>query len=101
FAKVWQNVRAIGLTLERLRLVDELGSYSLVAAVSGAKALPPPGASPEAGDRPWHLVLQVSPTCALYVAEASYRALAKAAGEGSPRLVELNAAIATAREVLA
>jgi hypothetical protein len=98
FQRVAQNIRAISLTLERLRLVDELGSYSLVAAVSGAKALPPPASA--ARERAWYLVLAVAPAAPLAVAEASYRALAKAAGEGSPRLVELNRAIAEARKEL-
>lgn len=98
FQRVSQNIRAISLTLERLRHVDELGSYSLVAAVSGAKALPPPAA--EIRERAWHLVLAVSPEAPLAVAEASYRALAKAAGEGSPQLVELNRAIVEARQEL-
>lgn len=98
FQRVPQNIRAISLTLERLRLVDELGSYSLVAAVSGAKALPPPAS--QAPDQPWHVVLAVSPDAPLGVAEAAYRALAKSAGDGSPRLIALNAAIAAAREAL-
>ena len=42
FRRLAQNIRAIALTMERLRLVDEIGAYSLVAAVEGARALPPP-----------------------------------------------------------
>src|SRR5215471_3691890 len=55
FQLVEQNIRAISLTMERLRLVDEIGAYSLVAAVEGAKALPPP-----VTERPWWEVLHVA-----------------------------------------
>lgn len=93
FQELPQNVRALSLTMERLRLVDEIGAYSLVAAVEGAKALPPPAG-------PWHDILGVSETAPLVVADAAYRALAKEAGEGSPRLRDLNDAIARARAAL-
>jgi hypothetical protein len=92
FQELPQNVRALSLTMERLRLVDEVGAYTLVAAVEGAKALPPP-----ADARGWHEILGVAESAPLVVAEAAYRALARAAGEGSPRLRDLNDAIARAR----
>jgi len=95
FERVEQNIRAISLTMERLRLVDEIGAYSLAAAVEGAKALPPPVV-----ERPWHEVLHVSLTAPLYIAEAAYRGAALKAGEGSPEIKELNRAIAEARQVL-
>jgi hypothetical protein len=93
FEELPQNVRALSLTMERLRLVDEIGAYSLVAAVEGAKALPPPLG-------PWHDILGVAETAPLVVVEAAYRALAREAGEGSPRLRDLNDAIARARAAL-
>lgn len=95
FQQLPQNVRALSLTMERLRLVDEIGAYSLVAAVEGAKALPPP-----IDARGWHEILGVAETAPLVVAEAAYRALAREAGEGSPRLRDLNDAIARARAAL-
>ncbi len=95
FLELPQNVRALSLTMERLRLVDEIGAYSIVAAVEGAKALPPPQS-----DRAWRDVLGIGTNAPLLVAEAAYRTLAKAAGEGSPQLVELNLAIEAARREL-
>lgn len=56
FRALAQNIRAICLTMERLRLVDEVGAYSLVAAVEGARALPPPDKMTPL--RPWHEVLE-------------------------------------------
>jgi hypothetical protein len=103
FRKLAQNIRAISLTMERLRLVDEIGAYSLVAAVEGARALPPPsaGRSEAVGlpGKPWHEVLGVAPDAPLLVAEAAYRALAKEEGEGGNHLVELNLAIEQARRL--
>lgn len=95
FIELPQNVRALSLTMERLRHVDEVGAYSLVAAVEGARALPPP-------ERPldWRAVLGLGQDTNLVAANAVYRALAKDAGEGSPLLRELNAAIEAARKEL-
>lgn len=94
FEELPQNVRALSLTMERLRLVDEIGAYSLVAAVEGARALPPP-------ERPfdWRKVLDIE-TRSLAAAEAVYRALAREAGEGSDKLRDLNLAIDAARREL-
>lgn len=95
FRKLAQNIRAISLTMERLRLVDDIGAYSLVAAVEGAKALPPPDKVID-----WREVLGLGPSPTLTMANGVYRALAAEAGEGSHRLKELNAAIAAARAEL-
>jgi len=100
FKKLPQNIRAISLTMERLRLVDEVGAYSLVAAVEGARALPPPRDAVAVPDRPWWEILGVAADSPLLVVEAAYRALARKAGEGSPKLVELNLAIQAARREL-
>ena len=103
FRRLEQNIRAISLTMERLRLVDEIGAYSLVAAVEGARALPPPsrvrGEAVAVPGQPWHEVLGVVPDAPLLVAEAAYRALAKEQGEGGNHLVELNLAIEKARRL--
>lgn len=95
FRDLPQNVRALSLTMERLRHVAEVGAYTLIAAVEGAKMLPPP-------ERPidWRAVLGLGETATLIAANATYRALALEAGEGSDRLKELNAAIAAARKEL-
>jgi hypothetical protein len=108
FTKLPQNMRALSLTMERLRLVDEIGAYSLIAAVEGARALPPPSGSTSpalagvaAAEPSWREVLGVAAGAPLAVAQAAYRALAKDAGEGSAKLKELNVAIAAARQELA
>lgn len=90
FLELPQNVRALSLTMERLRLVDEIGAYSIVAAVEGAKMLAPP-------DKPWHEVLGIAKGSSLTVADAVYRALAKEAAGDERRLVDLNRAIEAAR----
>ena len=100
FHRLPQNIRALSLTMERLRLVDEVGAYSLIAAVEGARALPPPGAAVAVPDRPWREVLGIAGEAPLLIAEAAYRALARKAGEGSPKLTELNLAIEAARREL-
>jgi len=100
FKSLPQNIRALSLTMERLRLVDEVGAYSLIAAVEGARALPPPGAAVAVPDRPWREVLGIAGEAPLLIAEAAYRALARKAGEGSPKLTELNLAIEAARREL-
>lgn len=102
FRRLAQNIRAIGLTMERLRLVDEIGAYSLVAAVEGARALPPPAGwkgSADQDSQPWHLTLQVMPGASLAIAEAAYRALARTAADDAA-LVRLNLAIEAARAEL-
>ena len=108
FRRLAQNIRAIALTMERLRLVDEIGAYSLVAAVEGARALPPPDRATASliddGGRPWHEVLQVMPNAPLAIAEAAYRALARTAhadaGGNDQMMTRLNAAIEAARKEL-
>lgn len=93
FQELPQNVRALSLTMERLRLVADVGAYSLVAAVEGARALPPP-------ERPvdWRAVLGLGPGANVEIANAVYRTLVKGADEA--RLRELNAAIEVARKEL-
>lgn len=92
-----QNVRALELTMSRLRLVDDIGAYSLVQAVEGARALPAPERVIDwratfglVGQSPW----------SIEVVDQIYRGLAREAGEGNPRLVDLNLAIEAARREL-
>jgi hypothetical protein len=96
FRDLPQNIRALSLTMERLRLVADVGAYSLVAAVEGARALPPPKQPLD-----WRGVLGLGSSATLTGANAVYRAMAKDAGEGSDRLKQLNAAIEAARKELA
>lgn len=97
FKTLPHNVRALGLTMERLRLVADIGAYSLMQAVEGARALPPP-------DRviDWRAIFGLSghSPWSLEVVQQIYRGLAREAGEGSARLVDLNAAIEAARKEL-
>lgn len=72
FDTICQNIRGISLTMQRLRLVDEIGAYSFVQAVKGAEALPPP-------DPPWWTTLHITEQTPLAIAELAYRELSKAA----------------------
>jgi hypothetical protein len=92
FDRLPQNIRAISLTMERLRLVDEIGAYSLINAVEGAKALPPPSPA-----RPWHEVLGVREDASLPVVTAAFRALIKESASDQVTM-ELKAALDAARE---
>ena len=40
FEHAWENVRAIGLTLQRLRKIEEFGSYGRTQVIENANALP-------------------------------------------------------------
>jgi hypothetical protein len=61
FQTVRDNIRAVGLTLEAIRRMERYGtSQTVEATLSGFAALPET-ASPNAGPRPWHEVLQVAP----------------------------------------
>jgi len=95
FRDLPQNVRALSLTMERLRLVADVGAYTLIAAVEGAKMLPPP-------ERPidWRAVLGLGASATIEIANTVYRTLAKASGGDEGRLRELNAAIEAARRDL-
>ncbi len=100
YVKLADNMHAIRLTLEAMRALERWGAYTAEQAAEGARllALPPPAVA--VPDRPWHEVLGCAAAAPLVVAEAAYRVLAKIAGEGSPRLIELNAAIEAARREL-
>lgn len=76
-------------------MAHEIGAYTLEAAVQGAKALPPPEEQIN-----WREILGLGPSATLVAAHAVYRALAKEAGEGSPKLKRLNLAIEAARQEL-
>lgn len=76
FQTARDNIRAVGLTLESIRRMERYGtSQTVEATLSGFAALPAE-ASPNAGPRPWHEVLQVSPDADPSVIRAAYRNLA-------------------------
>jgi hypothetical protein len=93
FFALSQNIRAIDLTMQRLRLVDEVGAYSLIQTVEGARALPPP--EPR---RPWYQVLGVQPDASLQVVTAVFRSLVKDAVGNDLRVMQLKEALDAARE---
>lgn len=96
FVELPHNIRGLGLTMERLRLVDEVGAYSIVQATEGARLLPAPERAID-----WRQVLGlVAGDWPIRVVEDLYRSQAREAGEGSARLTELNLAIAAARKEL-
>lgn len=71
------NVKAIALTLTRLRQVADYGVYTATEARQGAiyEALPPPDAPPP----DWWIVLKISPDSPREIVDAAYKALARKA----------------------
>lgn len=95
---VFDNLRAITLTMEALRGIERWGSTEMRdRSFQGFQALPPPA-------EPWYIVLQVSETAPLEVVEASYKALSRKAhpdnGGSTDAMARLNRAIEQARAVL-
>lgn len=96
------NLRAIAKTIEAMRGMERWGAKHMIRAMfQGFAALPAAGP----GQRPWRVVLELNEAAKLHHAEASYRALAKAAHPDAPggshdRMAELNAAIEAARREL-
>ncbi|HEX9950301.1 MAG TPA: J domain-containing protein [Rubricoccaceae bacterium] len=76
WARVQDNVRAIGKTVEALRGLERWGTGEMVrAAFAGFKALPAPG---EGSGSPWWTVLGVGPTATADEIRRAYRDRAKA-----------------------
>ncbi len=75
FRQPAENVKAIAMTINRLRLVADYGVYSMEQAMRGAayEALP----SPEPPPRPWWEVMGLAQEVDRAVVDAVYRALAK------------------------
>ncbi|GHE88550.1 hypothetical protein GCM10016455_05850 [Aliiroseovarius zhejiangensis] len=97
--EVWENMRAIGKTLEAMRGIERWGTSELLdQAFKGFTALPPPDQmSPIVTPAPsnWWDVLGVSPDASWAVIKGAHRALVMEAGGGT---VELNAAYDAARK---
>ena len=114
--RVWENMRAIGLTLEALRGLERWGASGVLErAFQGFKVLP--GSDDELATQNWAVTLEVgglvehvrrgdmAPAELLALAEAHYRRFAKDAHPDRPggdpkRMAQLNAAIAAARREL-
>ena len=98
---VHHNIRAIGLCIEAMRMIERTGASELLRrAFEGFKALPPAEAPPA----PWWEVLQVSAESPELIIDAAYRALARAAhpdaGGSDAAMAELNRAYEEARAQL-
>ncbi len=97
--KVWENMRAIGLTLEALRGLERWGASGILDRVFQGFAALPSAAEPIT--RPWWDVLGVDRHCSLEQAEAAYRTLARIhhpdRGGDAERMATLNAAVMQAR----
>jgi len=99
---VWENIRAIGLTLEALRGLERWGASGILDRVfRGFAALPSATESPA---RPWWDVLGVDRHSTLDQAEAAYRTLARIhhpdRGGNAEHMAVLNAAMTAARREL-
>ena len=70
-----ENIKAIAMTIQRLRQIGDYGCYTVEKAMRGAAydALPPPEAPP----RDCWEVLEISPTSPRVVVDAVYKALSK------------------------
>lgn len=73
---VEQNLRAIALTVEALRGLERWGAKEMVnAAFRGFKALPAEAIVTPYTAKPWHEVLEVSPTASIETIRAAYRSM--------------------------
>ncbi len=95
--KIEDNIQAVRHTINALRGIARWGSGDMLeAAFTGFQALAAPAG------KEWWDVLQVPRTCALHVAEGSYKILAMERhpdiGGTVEKMAELNAAIAQARK---
>lgn len=68
------NIRAIGLTIEAMRGIDRWGTEDMVdAAFTGYAALPSSVILTPYTVRPWHEVLEVSPTASIETIRAAHK----------------------------
>lgn len=73
---VAENMRAIEKTVEALRGLERWGAKEMVnAAFRGFKALPANAIVTPYTARPWHEVLEVSPTASIETIRAAYRSM--------------------------
>lgn len=76
WASIAENMQAIAKSIEALRGLDRWGAREMVdAAFRGFKALPVGAIVPPRVQRPWHEVLEVSPTASPDVIRAAWKQL--------------------------
>ena len=94
YGKIWENMRAIGKTIEAMRGIERWGSAEMLdQAFTGFTALPPADEK-----RPWWVVLGVSESASAKEANDAWRAKCKDASEAE--LYELNAAREESRNTI-
>lgn len=90
YPTVYENIRALGLSVEAMRDMDRWGAGQVLdQAFEGFAALPPPGAMSEATDRAWWVILGVHANATEAEIRAAYKQRALYAGGAT---VDLNAA---------
>lgn len=104
------NLRSVGLAVEYLRGLERHGGGHMMArAFGGFAQLPPPEGAAAPAERPWREVFAPLPdglakADLLLIVEARYRAAARTAhpdqGGSNETMIQLNAALARAREDL-
>lgn len=95
YSKVWENVYAIGRTIENLRAIDRYGvSDFLARSFTGFMELPPSLETPY--KKPWYVVLNISSMANAGQIKAAYKALAMQLhpdkGHHDSKFVEVKAA---------
>lgn len=74
WSNVDKNLRAIGMTVEAIRGLERWGTGQMVdAAFQGFKALPANVIVTPAPSRPWHEVLEVTPSASESVVRAAFK----------------------------
>lgn len=99
YAALWMNVKAIAMTLNRMRLIGDYGVYQFNQAIQGAAYLALPAPDIPAG-RPWQDVLAIDgePPKSGVDLVFHYRFLARKCDGDEPKLQELNVARDQARK---
>lgn len=100
WSHLWENIRAIGNTIEALRTIERTGASELLdRAFTGFAAIEDRAGKPRA----WHEVLGVAPTASVDDAEVAYHRLAMTChpdkGGSTEAMIELNAARFAAKMV--
>lgn len=93
YLEVWENMRALGKTIEAMRGISRWGAHEVLDQLfQGFTALPPPDAmtTPPPMQKQWWEVLGVARDTLPVVWKAAYKALAREASE--TELYQLNAA---------
>ena len=79
YQHVWENMRAIGKTIEAMRGIERWGAHEVLDQMfRGFTALPPPGA----GQRHWWAVLDVAPNASAEAIRSAWRAKVRETPEG-------------------